>query len=209
MTLNYLLAALVGYVLGSIPVGYVLGRIYGVDVLQHGSRKTGGTNLARLVGWTKTLPVVFLDPAKAAIAVLIVRYAWHNELAAAIAGLAAVAGHNWSLFLRLRGGRGVGPTVGALAVFSPIIAAVSALTGFLIAIVSRYVSLGSILGSAFAIAMSIAVYVMGAGLLEHTLFTVIACGSIILQHKDNIARLRAGTERKLGQRVAPPTEKKP
>lgn len=206
MTLHYIVAVVVGYLLGSIPAGYVMGRIYGVDVLQHGSGKTGGTNLARLVGWPKTLPVALLDPGKAAIAILIVRYITHNELAAVVAGLAALAGHNWSLYLGFRGGRGVGPTVGAMFVFSPLIAAVSGLLGIIIAVSTRYVSLGSILGSACAIVLSIIAFYAGASPWQHLLFAIIACSAIIALHKDNIERLLAGTERKLGQRAAPVEE---
>lgn len=208
MTLvGYVAVTLIGYLLGSIPVGYVMGRIYGVDVLKHGSRKTGGTNLARLVGWPKTIPVAIADPAKAALAILIARAITQSETAAVLAAFAALLGHNWSLYLGFQGGRGVGPVVGALIVFSPLLAVIAVVSGFLIAVLSHYVSLGSISGSLIAMVGSIVLLALGAQPLTHTVFILAACGLIILQHGDNIRRLLAGTERKLGERVPVSTEK--
>jgi glycerol-3-phosphate acyltransferase PlsY len=204
---GYLLSLAIGYLLGSIPMGYVMGRLYGVDVRNYGSGKTGGTNLARLVGWPKTIPVAIGDPAKAVIAVLLARALTQSETGAMLAGLGALAGHNWSLYLRFGGGRGVGPTVGALLVFNPLVCAVSVALGFLTAVGSRYVSLGSIVGSALAIALSVAAFVMGRESAQHVVFAVIACSIIIIQHKDNMTRLLAGTERKLGERVQVTPEK--
>jgi glycerol-3-phosphate acyltransferase PlsY len=198
---RYVVAIVVGYLLGSIPMGYVVGRLYGVDVRQHGSGKTGGTNLARLVGWPKTIPVVIGDPAKAALAILLARLLTQSEMGAALAALAALAGHNWPIYISFRGGRGVGPTVGALIVFNPVIAAVAGLLGVAIAVGSRYVSLGSILGSVIAIALSLAAFALKVDGPEHLIFVLIACSTVILQHKDNIKRLLAGTERKLGERA--------
>lgn len=197
---------LVAYLLGSIPWGYVMGRIYGVDVRLHGSGKTGGTNLARLVGWPKTIPVAILDPLKAVVAILIARYVTHSDWTEALAALAAVAGHNWPVYLGFKGGRGVGPTVGALLVFDPLIAVISGLSGVGIAVSSRFVSLGSISGSALAIVLCFLQYVRAEESVQHLLFAAVACGVIIAQHKDNIYRLLHGTERKLGERVQVPPE---
>ena len=204
---GYAVAVLIGYLLGSIPVGYVMGRLYGVDVRTVGSGKTGGTNLARVVGWPKTIPVAIGDPAKAALAIVLARWITGNEVVAVLAALAAMAGHLWPVYIGFRGGRGVGPVVGALLVFSPLVGAVSVVVGFLIAVFSRYVSLGSICGSALAIVLTVAAYVYGAESLPHLVFVVIACSVIILLHHDNIKRLLAGTERKLGERVPMPVEK--
>jgi acyl phosphate:glycerol-3-phosphate acyltransferase len=192
---------LVAYLLGSIPWGYVMGRIYGVDVRQYGSGRTGGTNLARLVGWPKTIPVAILDPAKAIIAIWIARYVTHNEWIAVCAALAAIAGHNWPIYLRFRGGRGVGPTVGGMLVFEPLIAVISMLSGVGVAAGSRYASLGSICGAALTIGLSAAGYIATWVSAPHFVYALLACGLIIAQHKDNMQRLMAGTERKLGERV--------
>jgi glycerol-3-phosphate acyltransferase PlsY len=199
--LGYALVTLIGYLLGSIPTGYVLGRMYGVDVLKHGSGKTGGTNLARLVGWPRTIPVAIGDPAKAMLAILIARAITHSEVGAVLAAFAAVLGHNWSIYLGFKGGRGIGPIVGALIVFDPLLAAIAVITGFLVAVLSRYVSLGSITGCVIAIAGSIIMFGMGREIFQHTAFIVVTSGLIILQHSGNIQRLIAGSERKLGERV--------
>jgi glycerol-3-phosphate acyltransferase PlsY len=187
-------------------MGYVMGRLYGVDVRKYGSGKTGGTNLARIVGWPKTIPVVIGDPAKAALAILLARFVTQSEVGAILAALAALAGHNWSLYIEFRGGRGVGPVVGAMFVFNPLIALVAGGVGLGIALVSRYVSLGSILGSAMAILLVTIAYVTGAESAVHVVFVLLACSLIIGQHKDNIKRLLAGTERRLGERVQAPPE---
>jgi glycerol-3-phosphate acyltransferase PlsY len=207
MNLEYILAIAVGYLLGSIPMGYVMGRLYGIDIRNYGSGRTGGTNLARIVGWPKTIPVVIGDPLKAAIAVLLARALTQSEVGAVLAALAALAGHNWPLYIGFRGGRGVGPVAGALFVFVPGIIIIAGAAGILIALVTRYVSLGSICGSALAIILSIAAYATGNDRLEHLVFIVIACSLIILVHKDNIHRLLNGTERKLGERVPTPAGK--
>lgn len=192
----------VSYLLGSIPMGYLMGRLYGVDIRKYGSGKTGGTNLARIVGWSRTWPVAIGDPAKAAVAILLARaLTGGNEAVAVLAALATLAGHNWSLYLGFQGGRGVGPVVGALFVFNPLIVIIAGGLGVLIAVVSRYVSLGSICGSALAIVLALAGYANGGVFIEHLLFTVVACTLIIAQHKDNVQRLLAGTERRLGERV--------
>jgi glycerol-3-phosphate acyltransferase PlsY len=206
MLVQVIFVVIVGYLLGSIPVGYVMGRLYGVDVTKYGSGRTGGTNLARLVGWPKTIPVALGDPAKAILAVLIAHYVTQNQWAAVLAALACFAGHNWSIFLGLKGGRGVGPVVGSLLVFDPLLAVVSIVVGVSVAVASRYVSLGSIIGSATAIVLSGVAYAAGRESVPHLFFAVVACGLIIAQHKDNISRLRAGTERKLGERVPITTE---
>jgi len=199
--LTYALVLIIAYLLGSVPMGYVMGRLYGVDIRKYGSGKTGGTNLARLVGWPKTIPVIIGDPAKAAIAILLARYVTHNEVIAVLAALAALAGHNWPIYIGFRGGRGVGPVVGALIVFEPIIAAIAIVAGVAVALLSRYVSLGSILGSALAIVLALASAIYGTPHLDHVAFVTLACGLIILVHADNIRRLIAGTERRLGERV--------
>ncbi len=204
---GYAVAVLIGYLLGSIPVGYVMGRLYGVDVRKFGSGKTGGTNLARIVGWPKTIPVAIGDPAKAALAIVLARWITGNEVVAVAAALAAMAGHLWPVYIGFRGGRGVGPAVGALLVFAPVVGGVSILVGFLIAFFSRYVSLGSICGSALVIILSIAAYLYGAESMPHLAYTIIAATTIIVLHYDNIKRLLAGTERKLGERVPVPPEK--
>jgi acyl phosphate:glycerol-3-phosphate acyltransferase len=204
---GYVSVVVIAYLLGSIPVGYVMGRLYGVDVRDYGSGKTGGTNLARIVGWPKTIPVAIGDPAKAILAVLIARWVTGNEWCAVAAALAVVAGHLWPIYIGFRGGRGVGPMVGALLVFAPVVGVISMVAGFLIAVISRFVSLGSVCGAALAIILTAAAFIYGAESLPHLLFVVIGCGTIIFLHHDNIKRLLAGTERKLGERVPIKPEK--
>jgi glycerol-3-phosphate acyltransferase PlsY len=96
---------------------------------------------------------------------------------------------------------GGGPVVGSLLILDPVLAVISMATGLGVALASRYASLGSITGSAMAIVLSIILSIAGREIMPHLGFVIVACGLIIAQHQDNISRLRAGTERKLGERV--------
>ncbi len=123
---RYAAAALAGYLLGSLPSGVLVGRAFGADPRQHGSKRTGATNVLRTLGPGPAALVALLDISKGAAAVLFARALWSRGLprlapsAEALAGSAALLGHNFSVFIRFTGGRGVLTTVGATAVMSPI-----------------------------------------------------------------------------------------
>lgn len=216
-----LVAVLVGYLLGSIPFGLLIGRRAGVDVRQTGSGKTGATNVMRSVGLGPGLLVAVGDTAKGVAAVLIAQhilaspaalgptYANLAPWAAAAAALAAVAGHNYPIYVGFKGGRGVATTGGialALALTGTLIGAVFFVVPILI---TRYVSLGSIIGAAvlpftYLIALKLGIE-QGSGGLPTFLALLIAGIAIIVSHNDNIKRLLAGTERKFGEKASPTT----
>ncbi|MYI82199.1 MAG: acyl-phosphate glycerol 3-phosphate acyltransferase, partial [Chloroflexi bacterium] len=111
------LLVLIGYLIGSIPFGVLVGRIYrGVDVRDYGSGKTGFTNTLRSLGWGAALIVITADNAKGAAPVLIGRCVFADPWAVALGGVAAVAGHMFPIFARFRGGRGAATAFGAFAV---------------------------------------------------------------------------------------------
>ncbi len=133
------------------------------------------------------------------VAVLVARALWHNEAAAVVAALAALVGHNWPLFLGWHGGAGVGTTFGALLILEPVTTLVVASLGFLAALISRYVSLGSL-----AFAFLIPVALLGQRLFlrgswEHVAYGILAGVIIIFAHRPNIGRLLEGTERRIGE----------
>jgi acyl phosphate:glycerol-3-phosphate acyltransferase len=206
-------AVIAGYVLGSIPFGALVGQVYkGVDIRRYGSGRTGATNVLRTLGPGAAACVVVGDIAKGACAVLLAKLLLGSgdvmalHIAETGAGLAAIAGHNWSAFMQLRGGRGVLVAGGALLVLFPPAMVVCVIVGGVVIALSRFVSLGSLVGVVIAALAILTFVALGQEPRPYAAFAIIGAAVIILQHRDNIERLRAGTERKLGQRVTlPPT----
>jgi glycerol-3-phosphate acyltransferase PlsY len=198
-----------GYLIGAIPFGVLVGRLAGgIDLRQHGSRRTGTTNALRTLGLGWAAAVFVLDVAKGAVAVLLAQILYQSgpagsgEWVAAAAGVAAVIGHNWSVFIGLRGGRGVATSAGGLLVMSPWTLAVIAPLMALVVLQSRYVSLGSVVAAAAApavTAMLAAVGAVGWAAVAYALATGLL---VIGSHGDNLRRLRDGTERGIGEREA-------
>ncbi|HEX6778255.1 MAG TPA: glycerol-3-phosphate 1-O-acyltransferase PlsY [Ktedonobacterales bacterium] len=211
--IRLVLTALIGYLAGSFPSGVIVGKLYGVDVLAHGSGHTGATNVLRTAGGKAAAIVVLLDIAKGALAVLLARFllfpASANPAgldlalwAEPIAGLAAILGHNFSLFLRFKGGRGVATGGGAALAMNPLVIALALPLGALPVALTRYVSLGSMTAAAVC-AISELVFVLTRIDPNWAHFTYMLVGGvgIIAAHYDNIGRLLNGTERKFGQKV--------
>lgn len=213
---QYLVAVVVGYLLGSIPFGVILTRwTASVDVRASGSGKTGMTNVLRTAG-TKTAALVFvMDLLKGALAVILAGLIVGNSylavgsfglgrpLAQVLAALAAVAGHNWSVFLRFRGGRGVTTFFGGLFALLPMAALFGGEILLIGAVTTRFMSLGSIAGVVGSYALLVPLTVYNGFPLEYLLYGLIGSLVIVIMHRGNIARLLAGRERRLGERVEP------
>ena len=201
--LLWVAAAVIGYLLGSIPSGLLIGRLFfGIDVREYGSRRTGATNVLRTLGPKAAVAAVGMDLAKGAAAVALARWLLPGEpWAHAAAALLAAIGHNWPVFVGFRGGRGVLVSMAAVGVLHPPVLLLLLYFGALAIWLTRYVSLASILGSALAPAFFLLFYLRGDVPLAYLLYSVAGALLIIVAHKDNIERLRAGTEARLGQRV--------
>jgi glycerol-3-phosphate acyltransferase PlsY len=189
---------LFSYLLGSMPFGFIAARLRGVDLRRQGSGSTGATNVLRTLGPAYAVPVLLLDVGKGALAAYLgLRYLELGALGALIAGAAAVAGHNWSAFLRFRGGKGVASSAGVVLVAFPWLLAVALGVFILTVVATRYVSLGSILGAWAAFLLSLTP--------EYTLVARIPVLVLVVlityQHRANIKRLLSGTENKIGQKV--------
>jgi glycerol-3-phosphate acyltransferase PlsY len=198
--LSILLAALCGYLLGSIPVGLLVGRVFrGVDVRDYGSGKTGFTNSLRVLGLRRSLPVFLGDLAKGATAALLPLLWTDDPWARAAGALAAVAGHVWPLFAGFRGGRGVLTGAGALGALAPLPLLAVLPVGALVLYLFRFMSLTSITTAALLAALCAAL--AAAGALDWAYAAAAVAGStlIVVLHRDNIARLLAGTEPRVGQ----------
>ena len=196
-----------GYLLGAIPVGLLIGRLTrGIDIREFGSHRTGATNALRTLGARTAGSVFILDLAKGALAVLLAYQlyvagpAGSPPWVAAAAGFAAVIGHIWSVFIRFTGGRGVATSTGALLALAPL--AVLILAPIVIAIMWRwrYVSLGSVMGSLLAPIVVLVLAAVGVAPWAAVGYAVAVGLLVTWAHRDNIARLRAGTERRIGQK---------
>jgi len=202
-----LAAVAAGYLLGAVPIGLLVGRIAGnVDVRDVGSRRTGATNVTRTLGMGWGAVVLLLDIAKGVGAVLLARLLFRDgapgEWIAAAAGLAAVIGHNWSVLIGFRGGRGVATTGGGLIGLAPL--AVLAVVPIMVLIVwrTRFVSAASLAGAAGAMVATAVLAAANVGTWPAFAYAVAAGSLVIASHGDNIARLRDGTERRIGEREA-------
>jgi glycerol-3-phosphate acyltransferase PlsY len=193
-----------GYLLGSVPFGLLFAKLCGVDIRKYGSGKTGATNVLRTLGLKVAIPAFICDITKGAIPVLIAIYCTPLGVGGQVAAaLAAVVGHNWPIYTKFQGGRGVATSLGGLAAMSwpvSLLAPMCLAVFAAIVILSHYASLGSMLASLSVLIAMIPLAVLGHIELIYLVYGVVGTGLIIFQHRDNIARLVSGTERKLGER---------
>jgi glycerol-3-phosphate acyltransferase PlsY len=190
----------IGYILGSFPAGYLLGRLWGINVLEMGSGRTGGTNLLRSAGVVPALLTGALDMGKGALAVWLAGQVTAYPAAEVLAGAAAILGHNHSVFLRFRGGAGVGTSLGALAAIYPPAAAGLVVLLFFIVAVTRYASIASLTVATLMPLVLLALGVTGKLTLTYVLYGLLAWAIVVAAHKGNIRRLLAGTERRVGDK---------
>jgi glycerol-3-phosphate acyltransferase PlsY len=204
-----LLVIVSSYCLGSFPTAYLVARLRRINIFEVGSGNMGATNIIRAMGLGWGLFVWFIDSAKAVIAILLaVQIMPENPaLATVIAALCAIIGHNWSLFVGLitgtiRGGKGAATAFGTLIMIVPlhVIAAMLVLGGVIIAL-TRYVSLAVLTMFALAIGWMIILVGQRAIPWEYLLYSLMLLVLIIYRFRENIQRLIAGTERRLGERA--------
>lgn len=190
-------ALLAGYILGSIPFGYLVSKYWkGINILEHGSGNIGFTNVLRTVGWPPALVVLVGDIGKGALA------AWFGlhiggQTFGILCGLAALLGHSFSVFLKFKGGKMVATGLGILIVLTPKVAIVVALIWLSTLFISRYVSLASILAAA-GLFPTMFVFDETAGM---KVFLAAAGLFVIYRHRVNIEKLIKGQEYKIGQKA--------
>lgn len=194
------------YLVGALPFGLLVGRLAGgVDLREHGSGRTGATNALRTVGPVGAVLTFLLDVGKGLVAVLLVRWLYQAgppgspDWVAAAAGVAAIAGHIRSVFIGFRGGRGVATFAGAMLATAPWTAAIVVPLVALIVWRSRIVSLGSLAGTLLAPVITAVLVPLGQATWAAVALGVGGAALVTAAHRDNIARLRAGTERRIGR----------
>lgn len=190
---------LISYLIGCFPSAYFLGKMYkNIDIRNHGSGNSGSTNALRVMGTKFGILTLALDVLKGIVAVLIGR-AILGDQGALISGVLVVLGHNFPIFLKFKGGKGVATSIGVLMILTWQTALTVVIIGVITIIITRYVSLGSILGGISA--PITAVLVMQT--MDKPLFitVVILASLLIIRHKDNIKRLCKGEENKFGNKI--------
>ncbi len=194
------LLVVVAYVAGSIPFSVIAARITGgPDPRTIGSGRTGGTNALRALGRKWATVVVIGDLAKGALPVLLARVVTGGDpVAEVLCAAAAVVGSSHSVFLRLHGGRGVGTGLGTMLVIQPVVILIAGPVFVVVVLLTRYVSLGSLLGSASLFPVMLLIWAVAAGTMPPAYLVWAAVGPALiwLAHADNIDRLLHGKERK-------------
>jgi len=184
-----------GYLLGSVPFGIIIGRtLYGIDPRTVGSGNIGTANSMRAFGRTGAVLVLLGDALKGAIPTYVALRLFDDPWITAGVGLATVVGHNWSMFLRFKGGKGVATTLGVVIVLSLLAAVAFGAVWLATAAITRYSSLASMLGSA---AVPLMMYARGDP-LPYVWYGIIALALVLWRHEPNIRRLVAGDELKIG-----------
>jgi glycerol-3-phosphate acyltransferase PlsY len=192
---------LAAFLAGATPWGYIMGRaVAGIDLRAVGSGGTGATNVLRTLGARASAIVFILDFLKGFVPVLIGRQLGFGSWWVAVAAVAAVVGHCWSPFIGFKGGKGVATGAGAAtALFPQVLLALPVLA--VVVALSRYMSLGSLVAACIASILALAFAVTGRLDWPAALAIVAMSGVIVYRHEGNIRRLRAGTERRVGQSV--------
>lgn len=185
-----ILLILFAYLLGSVPTGYILGYLSGVDVRKAGSGNVGATNVARVAGKKLGLLTLIGDAAKGVIPVCIARALGFDDDIAALAALAAFLGHLYPVFLNFQGGKGVATALGGLAALTPAAAGILLAVFLIVFAATRIVSLASMIAAAAA---PVAVWLLGYPPSLAALTAVMAL-YIIWRHRENIRRLLSGAE---------------
>ncbi len=195
---RYIIMIALGYLMGSIPMGYLVVRlIKGTDVRQHGSGRTGGTNVWRAAGLWPAILTTVGDFLKGMSAVLIARAVLGNSFGEILVGVAAVVGHNWSLFLGWRGGAGTATNLGVISALSVPVALALIVAALVVVIISRYASVASLAVAILAPTIFLALALFAHHPLPHALYGLLAGAIVVLALRHNIVRLLAGTERRL------------
>ncbi|MDA8215862.1 MAG: glycerol-3-phosphate 1-O-acyltransferase PlsY [Nitrospiraceae bacterium] len=188
---------IISFIIGSIPTGLLIAKSKGIDLRKVGSGNIGATNVLRAVGKEAALFTLLGDIAKGAVPVAIAKTLALDTLDAGIVGLSAILGHNFSLFLKFKGGKGVSASIGVLLAFSPYVAIFTIVLWLLTAKWTRYSSLSALVSFGL---LPLSIYMIDHS-KEKMIIAVAITVLIYIRHAANIKRLIQGTESKIGQKV--------
>lgn len=195
--MKFVFVAVLAYLIGCINNAYIFTKYTrNIDIRNYGSGNAGATNVLRVLGPKAAAPVFVLDVLKGVVAVLLGKY-FIGMPGALIAGIAVVCGHNWPIFLKFRGGKGVATSVGVVMTINPLLGLIALAIGVAVIAITRYVSLGSMTGAITFAFLNI----FFPNSVQVLTFAIVLALLVIFQHRSNIKRLINGTESKIGQRA--------
>ncbi|MBA3793166.1 MAG: glycerol-3-phosphate 1-O-acyltransferase PlsY [Rubrobacter sp.] len=186
-----------GYLLGAIPIGYVVGRAFGVDVRQVGSGNIGTANVLRAAGKWAAILTLLGDMLKGFFPVVLATVLVESEWLHAAVALAAIAGHCWPVFLRFKGGKAVATGAGTSIGLAPVVGLGLFAFWWAVVLLSRYTSLGAIA----VMLVSPLAFVLTGQPLPYVVYTVVGGALVLYRHRENARALVKGTERKVGQKA--------
>jgi glycerol-3-phosphate acyltransferase PlsY len=192
------LLVLAGYILGSVPTGFLVGRAYGVDVRRVGSGNIGTANVLRAAGKGAAVLTLFGDMLKGLVPVVAARMLTEDEWTIAAVALAALVGHCFPVFLKFRGGKGVATGAGTSIALAPVVGLLLFAFWWLVVLASRYTSLGAIA----VMVLSPVAFVFSGQPLPYVLYTVAGGVLVLWRHRENARALLKGTERRIGEKAA-------
>lgn len=203
MILKIAICLILGYAFGCFSTGYVVGKMNKVDIRKYGSGNVGTTNALRTLGAKAGALTLLGDALKAVIPILLVRLVLfkglhYTELLTLYTGLGVVIGHNYPVWLKFKGGKGIAATGGVMAAFDPLIVPIALPLFILIVAITRYVSLGSLFVAVF---FPVWIAIRYPGNIHMLIVTLVFMILAFIKHHSNIKRLMNGTENKIGQKV--------
>lgn len=194
--MKFVVLSLVAFVIGSIPTGQIIAGRRGIDLKKTGSGNIGATNVLRTAGKLPALLTLSGDFVKGMTVVLLARHFGVETVQQGFIGLFAVLGHNFSIFLKFKGGKGVATSLGVLCVYIPLVALVTIIVWLATVSVSRYSSLGAVISFC---SLPLSTYLLDTK--EKLPIVIIMSIILLVRHKDNIRRLLNGTESKVGRKA--------
>ena len=194
--IKYVLVSVIAYLLGNFSTSYLISRAAGkIDIRKYGSGNAGSTNVLRVLG-VKAAAVAFLGDLLKGTAAVLIGKQLGGSYGEIVAGIFVVLGHNWPVFLKFKGGKGIATTIGLMIPIDPIMVLLIVAAGVTLIVITRYVSLGSVMGVLiYPIAM-----IATRKPLEYIIFSIILSAMAVFKHRSNLERLLKGTESKLGQK---------
>ncbi len=193
--LKWILCAVVGYLLGNFATGITVGKVFGIDIRETGSKNAGTTNVLRTLGWMPSLLTFLGDALKGVIAALIGKWLMGGNIYGAyVAGIAVILGHNWPVFYHFRGGKGIATSFGVILAVHPLIALGLLLWQIVVVAITKYMSVASITG---AVVFFVAVLVRCWGDWLQIVMALIVSILAIFSHRANIGRLMRHEENRL------------
>jgi len=209
---KFVLMAVAGYLVGAIPVALIISRrMAGVDISKKGSGNIGGTNVLRVLGYKAGALTVILDLAKAIVPVMLARLVIGDSMlpvagftldwrwAQVITALMVMVGHNWSIYIKFRGGKGAAVYYGSWFAIWPAVGLFGGIVVVITVLLSKYMSMGSILGSLSILCLFMILTITGASPPVYLIYSLIAAALIVYQHRTNISRLQTKTESRMDQ----------